>query len=247
MTETRVDSWIETDAALASLIDALAESSIVAVDTEFVREKTYYPQLCLIQVATRKHAACIDCLAPVSLEPLYATLFRPDCTWVLHSARQDLEVIWQRTGRLPPRLVDTQIAAALLGWPPQIGLEGLLERALRVELGESYARTDWSRRPLPPEAVNYALEDVRHLLPAWDVLEQELARLGRLEWLHEDCARALAERPVTDATTVWSRLKGVHALAPPAACAALELVRWRERAAHRRPARARTQRAYLAD
>jgi ribonuclease D len=109
----------------------------------------------------------------------------------------------------------------------------LLERALRVELGESYARTDWSRRPLPPEAVSYALEDVRHSLPAWDVLEQHLARLGRLEWLHEDCARALADHPVADPVTVWSRLKGVHALAFPAACAALELVRWRERAAQR--------------
>jgi ribonuclease D len=234
LTETRVDSWIETDAALATLIDALTATPIVAVDTEFVREKTYYPQLCLIQVATREHAACIDCLAaPLNLEPLYAELFRADRAWALHSARQDLEVVWQRTSRLPPRLIDTQIAAALLGWPPQIGLEGLLERALRVELGESYARTDWSRRPLPPEAVSYALEDVRHLLPAWDVLERELARLGRLEWFHEDCARALAERPFADPTTVWSRLKGVQALPFPAACAALELVRWRERAAQR--------------
>jgi ribonuclease D len=233
LTETRVDSWIATDAALATLIDALATPSTIAVDTEFVREKTYYPQLCVVQIATREHAACIDCLAPLDLEPLYAALFRADRTWVLHSARQDLEVIWQRTGRLPPRLIDTQIASALLGWPPQIGLEGLLERTLHVQLGESYARTDWSRRPLPPEALNYALEDVRHLLPACDVLEQDLARLGRIDWLHEDCARALAERPVADPVTVWSRLKGVHALPFDAACAALELVRWRERAAQR--------------
>jgi len=117
------------------LIDAVATTPVIAVDTEFVREKTYYPQLCLIQIATREDAACIDCLAPLDLEPLYAQLFRPDCTWVLHSARQDLEVVWQRAERLPPRLIDTQIAAALIGWPPQVGLEGLLERALHVELG----------------------------------------------------------------------------------------------------------------
>ncbi len=104
---------------------------------------------------------------------------------------------------------------------------------MHVTLGESFARTDWSRRPLPPAALNYALEDVRHLLPAWDVLERRLAELGRLEWLHEDCARALAEPPVADATALWARLKGVHGLAFAAQCAALELVRWRELAAQR--------------
>jgi len=233
LTETHEHSWVATDAALAPLIDAVAASPFVAVDTEFVREKTYYPQLCLIQIATHDYAACIDCLAPLNLEPLQDRLFRPDCTWVLHSARQDLEVIWQRTQRMPPRLIDTQIAAALLGWPPQVGLEGLLARTLTVELGESYARTDWSRRPLPPEALNYAIEDVHYLLRAWDELEKQLVALNRLDWLHEDCARTLAERPVADAAVVWSRLKGVHALSFPAACAALELVRWRELAAQR--------------
>jgi ribonuclease D len=224
---------VATDAALAPLVDAVAASPLIAVDTEFVREKTYYPQLCLIQIATRDYAACIDCLAPLDLGSLYEQLFHPDRTWILHSARQDLEVIWQRAERMPPRLIDTQIAAALLGWPPQVGLEGLLQRTLGVELGESYARTDWSRRPLPPEALNYAIEDVHYLLRAWDDLERQLAALGRLAWLHEDCARTLAERPVADTTIVWSRLKGLHALPLPAACAALELVRWRERAAQR--------------
>lgn len=233
MTETHEHSWVATEAALAPLIDAVAAAPLVAVDTEFVREKTYYPQLCLIQIATRDYAACIDCLAPLDLRPLYERLFRSECTWVLHSARQDLEVIWQRAERMPPRLIDTQIAAALIGWPPQVGLEGLLSRTLQVELGESYARTDWSRRPLPAEALNYAIEDVHYLLPAWDELERQLAVLGRQSWLHEDCARTLAERPVADATVVWSRIKGVHALSFPAACAALELVRWRELAAQR--------------
>ena len=228
-----VSEWIDSDAGLASLCAALDGATLVAIDTEFVREKTYYPQLCLIQVATREHAACVDCLAPLDLAPLFERLFRPDCTWVLHSARQDLEVIWQRASRLPPRLVDTQIGAALVGWPPQLGLEALLERTVHVTLGESFARTDWSRRPLPAAELNYALEDVRHLLPAWDVLERRLAELGRLDWLHEDCARALAEPPVADATTVWARLKGLQTLPFAAQCAALELVRWRERAAQR--------------
>jgi ribonuclease D len=228
-----VSEWIDSDAALASLCAALDGASLVAIDTEFVREKTYYPHLCLIQVATREHAACVDVVAPLDLAPLFELLFRPDCAWVLHSARQDLEVIWQRASRLPPRLIDTQIGAALVGWPPQLGLEALLERTVHVTLGESFARTDWSRRPLPPAALNYALEDVRHLLPAWGVLEQRLAELGRLDWLHEDCARALAEPPVPDTATVWARIKSVHGLPFAAQCAALELVRWRERAAQR--------------
>ncbi len=231
MTATQEIGWIDNDAALARLVAALADVSIAAVDTEFVREKTYYPQLCLIQIAAGDQVACVDCLADLDLEPLYARLFDAGFTWVLHSARQDLEVIFQRTGRMPPRLIDTQVAAALTGYPPQVGLEGLLQRALGVELGESFARTDWSRRPLPEPALRYALDDVRYLLAAWDKLDAELRRLGRREWLAEDCARMLADLPVADTTSVWSRIKGVHGLPFASQCAALALVRWREAAA----------------
>jgi len=223
--------WVDNDAALARLVAALGDASLAAVDTEFVREKTYFPQLCLIQIAAGDEVACIDCLANLDLEPLYARLFDANFTWVLHSASQDLEVIFQRTGRMPPRLIDTQVAAAFTGYPPQVGLEGLLQRALGVELGESFARTDWSRRPLPEPALRYALDDVRYLLAAWDKLDAELRRLGRREWLTEDCSRMLADEPVADTTSVWSRLKGVHALPFASQCAALALVRWRETAA----------------
>jgi ribonuclease D len=231
VTTTQEIGWIDDDAALARLVAALGETPIAAVDTEFVREKTYYPQLCLIQVAAGEQVACVDCLAPIDLEPLYARLFDPSFTWVLHSARQDLEVVFQRTGRMPPQLIDTQVAAAFTGYPPQVGLEGLLKRTLGIELGESFARTDWSRRPLPEPALRYALDDVRYMLPAWDKLDAELVRLGRRDWLAEDCARILAEQPVADTTAVWSRLKGVHGLPFASQCAALALVRWRETAA----------------
>jgi ribonuclease D len=233
VTATKEIGWIDDDAGVAQLVAALAGESRAAVDTEFVREKTYYPQLCLIQVATAQQVACVDVLAALDLTPLFAQLFRPDFTWVLHSARQDLEVIYQRTQRMPPRLVDTQVAAALIGYPPQVGLEGLLERTLAVTLGESFARTDWSRRPLPEAPLRYALDDVRYLLAACDRLDAELTRLGRSDWAREDCERLLAERPVADATAVWSRLKGVHGLKFASQCAALALVRWREVAAQR--------------
>jgi ribonuclease D len=167
------------------------------------------------------------------LAPVYARLFDPSFTWVLHSARQDLEVVYQLTNRMPPRLIDTQVAAALTGYAPQVGLEGLLKRTLGIELGASFARTDWSRRPLPEAPLRYALDDVRYLLAAWEKLDAELVRLQRREWLAEDCERMLAERPVADATAVWSRLKGVHGLPFASQCAALALVRWREAAAQR--------------
>jgi ribonuclease D len=233
MTNADEIGWVATNEQLARLVAALQGSALAAVDTEFVREKTYYPQLCLIQIATRDQVACVDCLAPLDLSPLYAELFRPGFTWVLHSARQDLEVVWQRAQRMPPRLIDTQIAAALTGNAPQMGLENLLARTLDVTLGESYARTDWSRRPLPTAALEYALDDVRHLLAAWDKLEARLRELGRAEWLDEECARVLGERPEADTTSVWARLKGVHGLPLPNQCAALALVRWREAAAQR--------------
>lgn len=233
MTRAQEIGWIDNDAALARLVAALEQTSIAAIDTEFVREKTYYPQLCLIQVSTGDQVACVDCLAELDLTPLYARLFAPDFTWVLHSARQDLEVVFRLAGRMPPRLIDTQVAAALTGYPPQAGLETLLKRTLGVELGESFARTDWSRRPLPDAALSYALDDVRHLLGAWARLDAELARLGRREWLREESERMLAEHPVADATAVWSRLKGAHALPFASQCAALALVRWREAAAQR--------------
>jgi ribonuclease D len=216
VTATDEIGWVDDSIKLARLVAVLKDTSIAAVDTEFVREKTYYPQLCLIQIAAADQVACIDCLADLDLTPLLAELFRPNFTWVLHSARQDLEVIEHRTSRMPPRLVDTQVAAAFTGYAPQVGLEGLLQRAVGVELGESFARTD-----------------VRYLLAAWAQLDADLQRLGRRDWLREDCERLLAERPVADPTAVWSRLKGVHGLPFAGQCAALALVRWREIAAQR--------------
>ena len=125
MTDT--DIFIDNRQALAGLIPRIAQETTVSLDTEFVRERTYYPRLCLIQIATPKLTACIDCLADLELGPLFESLLDARSTWVLHSARQDLEVIHQHIGRLPARLIDTQIAAGLLGHSPQISLQDLLQ------------------------------------------------------------------------------------------------------------------------
>jgi len=226
---TESDLFIDGNAALAELLAAIPAAQNLALDTEFVRERTYYPKLCLIQVDTSEFTACIDFLADLDLESLFSCLFSPERTWVLHSARQDLEVIYQHANRMPATLIDTQIAAGLLGYPPQIGLQDLLAEKLRVKLEKGYARTDWARRPLPEPALRYALDDVRSLIPLWQHLEAELAELGRIAWLEEDCQTVLDTPPITPAVTLWTRLKGLGSMAPQNQCAALALVNWRER------------------
>jgi ribonuclease D len=166
---------ITDNETLDRLIGSLDGTDLIAIDTEFVREKTYFPELCVVQIASAGVVAAVDCLADIDLDRLGAALLSADRSWVLHSARQDLEVLFNRFGGLPARLIDTQIAAALLGFPLQIGLKGLLSDLLGVTLGKEHTRADWSRRPLAEEILEYALDDVRHLLPGWEVLRTRLA------------------------------------------------------------------------
>ncbi len=229
--DPREERLVADATALADVVAALADAAMVAIDTEFVRERTYYPELCLIQIAASDSIACVDCLADLDYAPLFATLTRPPAQWVLHSARQDLEVVSQRAGKLPSRLIDTQVAAALLGEPPQLGLQDLLARVLGVNLGKEHTRTDWTRRPLPAAALRYAFDDVRFLLPAWAHLRKRLVDLGRLDWFEEDCARLLVQPLGGDPLTIFSRIKGISRLSLPQQCAAYALVGWRERRA----------------
>lgn len=223
--------YIDTDRAARDLVDRMDGESAFALDTEFVRERTYYPELCLIQIASDSVVACIDCLAGLNLERLLEALFRPDRACILHSARQDLEVIYRFCERLPNELRDTQIAAGLAGFSPQIGLQDLLADVLDINLEKGYARTDWGRRPLPPAALRYALDDVRYLPLLWRALTDKLGRLERLDWLMEDCRVLLETPPYLEEAILWTRLKGLGALEKEAQCAAFELIRWREKLA----------------
>ena len=228
------DLYIDTDTKLAAFLQETTAESALALDTEFVREKTYYPKLCLIQIATPVLTACIDCLAPMNLAPLFTELVTDDRTWILHSARQDLEVMYLQDDQSPVNLIDTQIAAALLGYAPQIGLQALLAEELGVELEKEHTRADWSRRPLPDGALQYALDDVRYLLPLWRNLEQRLDDLQRGQWLKSDCRVALDIPPLTPPLAVWGRLRGLQSMEPSQQCAALAMVGWRERCAQSR-------------
>jgi ribonuclease D len=227
----KTESYIDTPAGLEDFLATIESERIVALDTEFIREKTYYPRLCLIQIATDDLAVCIDTLADLDLAPFFDRLLGNPASWVLHSARQDLEVLFLEDSRAPARLIDTQIAAALLGYAPQIGLQGLLAEELGVHVEKGHARTDWTRRPLPKAAIDYALDDVRYLLPLWRKLEGRLDALGRGSWFESDCANALAIPAVTPPEELWGRLRGLRSMNASQQLAALGLICWRERCA----------------
>ncbi|HVN44035.1 MAG TPA: ribonuclease D [Steroidobacteraceae bacterium] len=228
---------IATASALAALSTRLASQARIGLDTEFLRERTYRAQLCLIQVATGDEASCIDPLAVPELAPLAPVLGADSVVKVMHASRQDLEVLLPVTGLTQP-VFDTQIAASLTGLPAQVGYAEAVRRFLGQELDKSHTRTDWSRRPLTPEQIAYALDDVRYLLPLATRLQEELARLGRLEWLAEELATLCDARALTVAPEdAWLRLKGGRALDPARQRLLQLLAAWRERAAlaHNRP------------
>lgn len=219
---------IQTPAALDEQIARWREAPWLAVDTEFVREDTYYAQLCLVQISDGGMPALVDTLA-LDPAPLFAFLFEPRCVKVLHSAGQDLELFVQRGGDCPRPLFDTQVAAALLGHGEQLGYAALVERRLGVAVDKSLSRTDWSKRPLSDAALAYAADDVRHLAVIYPPLREELVGRGRLAWLEAECARlADPRRYLADPAGAWRGVKGIGRLPPPAQHVAARLATWRE-------------------
>jgi ribonuclease D len=227
---------ISSAVELAALAARLAAQPRIGLDTEFLRERTYRAQLCLLQLSSSAEAVCVDPLA-LDLAPLTTLLRAPATVKVMHASRQDLEVLLPVTGVVQP-VFDTQIAAALTGLPAQIGYAELVRRLLGRDLAKSHTRTDWSRRPLSAEQLEYALDDVRYLLPLAHELEQQLAQLGRLGWLNEELAALADARTLSIAPeNAWLRLKGLRELDPARARLARTLAAWRERTAieHDRP------------
>ena len=212
--------------------EALAGAERIGVDTEFMREKTYSARLCLVQFSVGEALWCADPLPATDLGPFFDALLEP--AWVLHSGRQDFEVILAAAGRLPAEVFDTQVAAALLGHPPQLGYANLVQQLFDVELDKSQTRADWSKRPLSREALSYAAEDVAWLLPAFDALSRELERRGRLAWAEED-SRALLDPALYTTTPAEAigRVKAAKNLRGRARRAAVQLAAWRERRAEK--------------
>ena len=226
---------ITASAELASAAARLAKSARLALDTEFLRERTYLAELALVQLGDATSVELVDPLAELDLAPLAALLNDAALPKVLHAGRQDVEVLLPLTRTPVAPLIDTQIAAALLGHPAQIGYADLVERELGTVLEKSQARTDWTRRPLSQAQLEYAADDVRWLLPLAERLEERLLARGRIEWLREDC-RALADPELYRVRPgdAWQRLKGVDTLPPREQQQLRALSAWRETEALRR-------------
>jgi ribonuclease D len=208
----------------------------ISLDTEFLREKTYYPKLCLVQIGTPDVAACIDPLSIDDLTPLIELLYDTSIVKVMHAARQDMEIFYQLGGKtLPGPIFDTQIAAPLIGLDEQIGYGNLVKELLDVHLDKSHARADWTRRPLPEKQLQYAADDVIYLSQLYPKLREQLEKLDRLNWLTADFDQltdpALYENPPEKA---WLRVKQAHRLRPQQLSVLQALAAWREETAQQR-------------
>jgi len=221
--------YIETGSALQDFCTSLSGCTQLAIDTEFVRDKTYYPQLCLIQIASDKHLACIDPFGIDDFAPLQAILSDPAVLKIFHAARQDLEVLHYSLQVMPGPIFDTQLAATLLGLGEQIGYANLVQHFLQVQLGKQHTRADWEKRPLGQEQLAYAADDVRYLIQMYPMIMQQLTALGREEWLRDDFANLTdVQLYQADPSTLWQRISGVQKLRRKQLAVLRELTTWRE-------------------
>jgi ribonuclease D len=229
-----MDLITSTD-ALAEACARLAAHPFVTVDTEFMRETTYYPKLCLIQIAAPDEGVLVDPLAPdLDLAPFFALMGDERVTKVFHSARQDLEIIWN-LGRLIPRpLFDTQVAAMVCGYGDSVSYEQLVNDLAKAKVDKSSRFTDWSRRPLSDAQLTYALSDVTHLVKVYESLSAELEQTDRSEWLAEEMGVLTSpETYRADPVNAWQRLAGRMRKAREVAVL-MEVAAWREREAQGR-------------
>ena len=221
--------------ALAAFCARLAASPYITVDTEFMRDRTYYPRLCLVQLAGEDAAAAVDALAEgLDLAPLLALMSRPELLKVFHAGRQDIEIFFLLSGRVPAPMFDTQVAAMVCGFGDSVGYDTLVAKLTGAHVDKSSRFTDWSLRPLSERQVKYAISDVTHLRTVYERLKRRIERSGRAPWLAEEMA-VLAD-PATYRLApedAWLRLKSRSTnrryLAVLRALAA-----WREREAQRR-------------
>lgn len=222
---------ITDGAGVDALASRLTPASSIGLDTEFMRERTYRAQLCLVQVALPDAIFCIDPLSGADLSRLAPPMRDAQVTKIVHAARQDLEVLWPVFGSLEG-IFDTQVAAALTGLPTQIGYSDLVKRLLGVQLAKAETRTDWSRRPLSPAQLTYAAEDVAHLHALRDALVERLDALGRLAWLEEELTGLSDPANLfVDPERAHERLRWIADLDEHRARLARLLAAWRERRA----------------
>jgi len=226
--------YIDSDTGLAEFCAGLGETGYCAIDTEFIRESTYYPELALIQIAGAKRLACVDPLAISDFAPLAGLLVKQDLLKVFHSSSQDLEILYQKFGAVPSPVFDTQLAAAVLGYNHQISYAELVQQVTGTTLDKKHTRANWLRRPLSEDELDYAMDDVRYLLAVYEELSRKLESTGRGSWIERDL-RTMSdpENYQVDKAQLWRRLKGVSKLKGEKLQIASELCQWREELAQR--------------
>ncbi|HVR75713.1 MAG TPA: ribonuclease D [Planctomycetota bacterium] len=225
---------IRNPSALLEIVAAARGFGSVAIDTEFIREKTYRPQLCLVQIATRDVVCTLDPFLFDDLSPLIDLVLDPDVEKVLHSGEQDMEIFFTLRRKAPRNIFDTQVAAALLGLGESISYARLVEDVLGVKLQKIETFTDWAQRPLTQRQVEYALDDVRYLYKLRDALEAEVKGLGRADWLVEELKfYEEASTYVKDAAILYKKVKGAARLEARELGLLRELAAWREEEAER--------------
>ncbi len=229
---TSTIQYIDTPEQLANLCIQIKKEPWLALDTEFLREKTYYPKFCLLQIATPTWVACIDPLVLPSLDELFEVIYSPSIIKVFHSCRQDLEIFYQITGKLPAPVFDTQVAAPLLGFQDNPGYAMLVSSLLNINLNKAHTRADWSKRPLTEAQIQYAADDVIYLCQIYQFIKQKLSELGRADWLQQDfseltnpdCYEVIPEK-------AWLKIKGKNKLTGRQLSIVQTLAEWREKTA----------------
>jgi ribonuclease D len=226
---------ITTTDALAEACARLARHPHVTIDTEFLRESTFFPILCVAQMASSEEAVVIDALAEgISLQPFYDLMANEAVLKVFHAARQDIEIVWHRAGMIPHPIFDTQVAAMVLGYGDSISYDQLVQRITGDTLDKSHRFTDWSRRPLSEAQIAYAVSDVTHLRDVYLKLSADLARRGRTDWvMHEMDVLTSPATYRLEPEKAWERLK-TRVRKPRELAVLIEVAAWREREAQAR-------------
>ena len=220
---------INTNLQLENYLKVIKDESKLAIDTEFKRIDTYYPELCLIQIATSNSIECIDVLAIKDLEPLFKKLYDKKTSWIVHSARQDIEALFFLSKRVPFAIFDTQIAASLLNFPLQISYQLLTELIQKVSLEKKHTRFDWTIRPLPKDVLKYALDDVRYLFKNYEFLKKELINSNKVEWMEEEVDFLLHQSLYEpNFMQIIKKTKGITKINHSFHKDAINLILWRE-------------------
>jgi ribonuclease D len=226
---------ITTTSELAAACQRLAQHPVITVDTEFLRETTYYPLLCVVQIASPDEAVVVDALAEgIDLKHLFDLMAEEKVLKVFHAARQDIEIVWHRANIVPHPIFDTQVAAMVLGYGDSIAYDQLVERITGHRPDKTHRFTDWSRRPLTAEQVHYAISDVTHLRDVFTALDADLKKRGRNDWVSEEMEVLTSPRTYDfHPERAWERLK-TRVRKPKELAVLMEIAAWREQEAQSR-------------